>query len=282
MLKNLKSRLKQKKKITKPWYKLKSTINSIIRFIPLFHKTYNPNLKAIGLEISTACNLSCINCENSCRQAPSSEFMSLEQIEKFVDESIELNWDWNIIKLRGGEPTLHPQFFEVLKIIKRCKDLNPRCKIILQTNGQGKKVNEILSKIPDWVEVHNEGKEIGYISSYFSSYNVAPIDLSNYRLFADFTKGCFRAEECNIGLTRYGYYPCSPGGSSDRIFGFNIGLKKLSEVKDKALRAQMNKLCRYCGHYKEPNEYVKGEKMSKSWVNAYKKYKKQKPGLSLY
>jgi len=214
-------------------------------------------------------------------QAPSRGYMSLQQIEKFVNESIELNWEWQAIHILGGEPTLHPQFFEVLDILKRYKDINPNCFIEVWTNGSGKKVNEILSKLPPWVRVVNSSKSPESVQG-FHSYNIAPIDLKKFKN-ADFTKGCWGTEMCGISLTRYGYYPCGAGAAVDRVFGFDIGIKKLSEVKDSTLRKQMNLVCKYCGHYKEPPDLtLEEEKMSVSWIKAYENYKKRKPKLSLY
>lgn len=229
----------------------------------------------------------CINCEASCRQAPSEEYLSIEQIEKFVDSAKKLKYDWDFIRLRGGEPTLHPQFLECIEIIKKYKDFNPHCKIVLVTNGAGEEVKAVLAKIPNWIHVTHgnmlrpkEEKRYDYAS--FNTYNEAPIDLWYYK-FEDFTKGCYRIKECyGLALSRYGYYPCSPGANVDRVFGFDIGIKELSLVDEKALRNQMKILCRYCGHFKEPNYCTAEEKVSASWEKAYKRYKKQEIKLSLY
>jgi sulfatase maturation enzyme AslB (radical SAM superfamily) len=207
--------------------------------------------------------------------------MSLKQIDKFVNESIELNWEWQAIHILGGEPTLHPQFFKLLDIIKRYKDFNPNCYIELWTNGCGEKVNKILSKLPPWIKEVSSEKTSNDVKK-FHSYNIAPIDLKKYKK-ADFTKGCWITEICGIGLTRYGYYPCGAGAAVDRIFGFNIGIKTLLEVNDINLRCQLNLLCRYCGHFKEPPKaLLVEEKMSASWIKAYDNYKKKIPEMSLY
>lgn len=240
-----------------------------------------PNKKYVEIEITTKCSLACFNCDRSVRQAPSNEDMSCEQIEKFVNESIKLNWEWKRIRLMGGEPTLHPHFFKILKIVRAYKDFNPRCVIEISTNGYGIKVNEVLSKLPNWVNVRNSKKESNIHE--FSSYNMAPIDLEEFKN-ADFSKGCWVTETCGLGLTKYGYYPCGPGASADRIFGFNIGLKKLSSVNDLTLKNQLKLLCKYCGHYKDnyDAERITEEKMSVSWQKAYEKYKKRKPNLFVF
>jgi hypothetical protein len=207
--------------------------------------------------------------------------MSLEQITKFVHESIELNWRWKSIVLIGGEPTLHPQLFEILSILKKYKDLNPRCTIAVATNGFGPRTNEILSQLPGWVRIDNSQKQSN--DHEFSSYNIAPIDLAEYKT-ADFAKGCSYIQNCGLGLTKYGYYPCGPGASVDRVFGFDIGLKKLSLLNNTQLKIQLKKLCQFCGHFKDDygSEKITTEKMSARWQKAYKKYKKRNPKISRY
>lgn len=290
MIKDLKDWIKKRKKLFAVIlkgrfliYKYSWTYKPLWLF-PLFRRRYTPAINRIGLEITTACNLNCYNCESSSRQGPSNEYMSLQQIDKFVNESIELKWRWKMIDLRGGEPTLHPDFFGILEMIKKYKTFYPECRVIITTNAFGNKTKEILGKVPDWVIpdcILNKysGRNA---SNIYSSYNVAPIDLCMFRHSADFTKGCWRTEYCGLGLSRYGFYSCCPGASVDRIFAFDIGIKRLSLVDNESLLKQMNMLCRYCGHYKEPNERVFTEKMSKSWTAAYEKYNKDKPVISLY
>ena len=240
-----------------------------------------PNKSCIEIEITTACSLACFNCDRSVRQAPSNEHMSLEQIERFVKESIELDWKWERITLIGGEPTLHPQLFELLKIIKKYKDINNNCMIEIATNGYGRKVNEIINKLPNWIVIRNSKKESNTQS--FSSYNIAPLDLKEYKN-ANFKRGCWVTERCGLGLSKYGYYPCGAGASIDRIFGFDVGQKKLSLVNDAILKNQLEILCKYCGHYKHnyDAERTTEEKMSISWQKAYENYRKTKPNLLLY
>lgn len=246
------------------------------RFIP-----WETSLNRVEMEITTFCSLACFNCDRSVRQAPTGEFMSLEQIAKFVKESLELNWRWERITIIGGEPTLHPQFFEAAAIIKKYKDKNPACVVEIATNGYGPKVQEVLVKMPEWIKIRNSAKQSN--KHDFSSYNVAPVDLKKYRR-ANFKKGCWITEACGLGLTKYGYYPCGAGASVDRVFGFNIGLKNLSEVNRRALKKQLKRLCRYCGHFKDSfeAEKVSEDTVSPVWEAAYKTYKTKKPELDTY
>jgi hypothetical protein len=246
------------------------------------HNRYYSN-NNLGIFITTNCNLSCFNCQTSARQAPASDIMTIGQIKKILNEAINLRYYWNYIFLTGGEPTLHPQFFEILDALKEYKDFNPTCDIVLETNGAGNKVQAVLEKLPDWVLVAGSNKEENQNSYAFGTYNIAPIDTLRYR-FSDFSKGCSRLNDCyGLCATMYGYYPCSPCMNVARVFGFDIGIKDLSLVNEKALREQMIILCKYCGWFKEwLGRVVSTEKVSPSWKRAFAEYRKQKPKMSLY
>ena len=251
-------------------------------FPKIFHNRYYPN-NNLGIFITTSCNLSCFNCQTSARQAPANDIMTVGQMEKFVNEAINLKYHWDQIFLTGGEPTLHPQFFEILDVLKQYKDFNPKSEILLETNGAGTKVQSVLKKLPVWISVNNSNKNEGKNSYAFFNYNIAPIDTLAYR-FSDFSKGCGRLSGCyGLCATMYGYYPCSPCMNVARVFGFDIGIKKLSLVTEKGLRKQLKILCKYCGWFKElQGEIILTEKMSRSWKRAFTEYRKQKPKLCLY
>ena len=65
-------------------------------------------LHKIEIDITEKCNLSCKSCVRGCDNFKSDVMISLDKIQRFVDESIELNYQWERIGIMGGEPTLHP------------------------------------------------------------------------------------------------------------------------------------------------------------------------------
>lgn len=258
-------------------------INLSFPILGAIHKKHYPN-NCLVIDVTTVCNLRCFNCHSSVGQAPANDHISVEQIEKFVQEAIDLKYYWDKISLSGGETTLHPQVFEIFDALKRYKDFNPECVIDIITNGAGDKVKSVLSELPEWIEIINSKKQEGQQRHLFGTFNVAPIDCKSYRYLTDFSKGCRIIEYCNgLALSKYGYYPNTPCALGvDRVFGFDVGIKKLSLVTEKALGDQMKILCRYCGFFREPFELVRKPKMSPSWKKAYSDYKKKKPELSLY
>lgn len=82
------------------------------------------------LEITEKCNLQCPICfaESSPHKGG---FRSLEQIQFMLDSIVSNEKEPDIIQISGGEPTIHPQFFEVLDMVKK----SPTKHIMLNTNG---------------------------------------------------------------------------------------------------------------------------------------------------
>jgi len=207
--------------------------------------------------------------------------MTTEQVEIFIRESKEKNIEWGRINILGGEPTLHPDILEILTLLVEYKQRSSHCvDIQLFTNGYGHEVAGALSKIPDGVVIVNS-KKTG-VENEHCLFNNAPKDSILYRC-EDFSNGCYITSTCGIGLTPYGYYCCAIAGGIDRVFGFDIGRKKLPPADD-GMVDQLGVFCELCGHFLSIHQSRRHtrEAISPVWKEAYKKYSKQKPVLSLY
>jgi hypothetical protein len=244
-------------------------------------RKYFPNLRYIEIELTSGCSLRCLNCDRCCSQAPRNEIISLKQIKYFIDESNNLQWPWHQIKLIGGEPTLHPQFWQIIEMFRIYKIKHPATSFALSTNGFSLKTKEIIQDIPSWIYVYNSEKQ-GSVHM-FHPFNIAPLDLEGFSN-ANFSEGCPITNGCGIGLNRYGYYPCGSSAAIDRVFGFNIGYKHLSEVNLRTMTSSLVQLCRYCGHFKHYRDYISTKKQlySSSWVHALKGYRKALDKMTLY
>lgn len=82
------------------------------------------------LEISDHCNLACPVCyaESGPHRA---EHQPLAVIETMLDAIVANEGEPDVVQISGGEPTTHPQFFEVLDAAKR----RPIKHLMLNTNG---------------------------------------------------------------------------------------------------------------------------------------------------
>lgn len=264
------SQFKYKNKKSKWFFFLKYSIKN--KLIKYNISKWTPNIKLLEIDITSHCNLNCENCDRSCSNAPDKNNLTIKQINKFIQETKYLNWNWKKIKIMGGEPTLHPKLLYIINLFNK-----NNFSIELWTNGTN---NNILKKIPKCVQIINSNKPNNI---KFDKYNIAPIDI---KLSNTYNKGCFITEISGISLTKYGYYPCGAGAAIDRIFGFNIGIKNLKDVNLISLRNQLKYLCKYCGHYNSGFinnfEFTSKKEISKSWIKAYKKYFIKKPKLTKY
>jgi uncharacterized radical SAM superfamily Fe-S cluster-containing enzyme len=82
------------------------------------------------VEINSACNLSCPVCFADAEDVHGAH-RSLETIERMLDALVESEGEPDLVQLSGGEPTLHPRFFEILDAVKR----RPIRHVMINTNG---------------------------------------------------------------------------------------------------------------------------------------------------
>jgi uncharacterized radical SAM superfamily Fe-S cluster-containing enzyme len=89
------------------------------------------------VEVTDRCNLSCTICyadsgveEFSHANVPRRD-RSLAVIEQLFDNIVANEGEPDIVQISGGEPTIHPEFFEILNIAKR----KPIKHLMINTNG---------------------------------------------------------------------------------------------------------------------------------------------------
>ena len=257
----------------------------------LSHRAFPQNYDYITLDITIACNLSCNQCNRSCAntQAPSQERMDLVQINRFVQQSIEQKKKWKLITVAGGEPTIHPQYLEIIETLRHYRDTHSnKTRIVVVTNGHGSHNESVLQKTPNDIIITNTNKIPKTLQGHVS-FNTAPRD-DSYFDNKDYSKGCIVVNVCGLGLTRHGYYACGPGAGIDRVLGFGLNILNLSEVTPERLMQQRKTLCSYCGHFKNWGIYKYNDDqafsdwgaMSKSWKTAYSNYRNDPPVLKTY
>ncbi|MBE9207209.1 radical SAM protein [Nostoc sp. LEGE 06077] len=90
------------------------------------------------VEVTDRCNLSCPICYADSGAEEVSEISqqprrhrSLAHIEKMMDAVVTNEGEPQIVQLSGGEPTIHPEFFEILDIAKT----KPIKHLMINTNG---------------------------------------------------------------------------------------------------------------------------------------------------
>ncbi|PCH77413.1 MAG: radical SAM protein [Flavobacteriaceae bacterium] len=82
------------------------------------------------VELTDRCNLTCPTCYAGSSPHYGSH-RSLEDIKKMLDVIVANEKEPDVVQLSGGEPTIHPQFFEILEYAKSL----PIRHLMLNTNG---------------------------------------------------------------------------------------------------------------------------------------------------
>jgi hypothetical protein len=229
-------------------------------------------LSHVQLEITSACNLTCPNCDRACAQAPTKERMSIEQIANFVGESSRSGKRWARVDILGGEPTLYPEWELLWQTLEPLRPLVKRWR--LTTNGTGDFVKRRLQSVPAWVSVRNSSSEKQ--APDFSAINCAPCDQGVEQPLA-----CSVPWRCGLALTRYGYYLCGAGAGIARVFRLPIGIKSLAALEPETLREQQKHLCRLCGHSMSTTHRTTKQEYSESWKRAIATYR-DGPELEVY
>ncbi len=82
------------------------------------------------LEVNEACNLTCPVCfaDSSIKRTGHRD---LATIERMLDTLVESEGEPDLVQISGGEPTIHPQFFNILDAAKR----RPIRHLMINTNG---------------------------------------------------------------------------------------------------------------------------------------------------
>lgn len=82
------------------------------------------------VEIAERCNLTCPVCYADSSPTKGG-FRSLPEIEFLLDELVKNEGEPDVVQLSGGEPTIHPQFFEIMDAARR----RPIRHLMVNTNG---------------------------------------------------------------------------------------------------------------------------------------------------
>ena len=101
----------------------------------------------MNLLITTDCNLACDYCfAGSLRQGHVEREMSLPELEQGLSY---LDKDQHEVRLMGGEPTLHSQYAEILRSLKR-----RGYRVVVFTNGTCEQLRQTTPCLPDRVLVN--------------------------------------------------------------------------------------------------------------------------------
>lgn len=246
-----------------------------------FHEYIFKKVRMIELDIVDSCEMKCRLCVRGC--GLDSPFiirrrLELSDIHKFIKESIETNIKWKIIKVVGGEPTLHPDIIKIINLLKNeyC-NINKSVKIYFFSHNATKKAKEvnssISSRVDKFVDYYNwknkiYKKTIGIIDypHHYSPY-IVPSEVGKKSAIEN--GFCMIPNECGLGFSSLGYTVCC-----DMHNFIRLDKKKYSKINrlqdlmnaDKFIN-QMLEYCHICGIPLK----IYNNSISKSWAEFFKK-----------
>ena len=130
------------------------------------------HMKLIQVLITNKCNMSCTHCSQMCPHQQNKFFMSLEEIENAL---CTLRDYPGHIGCMGGEPTLHPQFKDVLALYRKYVPVKARRE--LWTNGANyekyrKEIEETFYKELIAYNEHEEQQECWHQPNHVAACEV--------------------------------------------------------------------------------------------------------------
>jgi hypothetical protein len=206
--------------------------------------------------------------------------MDVGQLRYWVDEWLTRRQRWQRIRILGGEPTLHPQFKAIIAEVERYRAWNGECVIEVVSNGYGEHVQKVLADLPSHIWIENSNKT-SQIQPNFGPFNLAPCDDGAYQ-HADYRNGCAIMDECGMGLTPLGYYPCAVAGGIDRITRDGLGYASLPQAEDDMIDSVVA-ACALCGRFRDGHYVPKNLRpdllnapVSPTWLRLYGQWRSRK------
>jgi hypothetical protein len=189
------------------------------------------------------CDLHCVHCNRLSWLPPQTPDMTIADAEEFCRQALALDWRPRIV-LIGGEPTLHPQFFDFLALAAR---FHPGG-VEVWSNGYSHQAREALAMVADLgtaVVIDHTRKPRGSIVQPADDLFLAPADFGH-------TRGpcqCHASQVCGVSVDAGGYTLCAQAGAMDGILKLGIRTRRLADLFDEAFAAEQTmKMCRWCGH----------------------------------
>lgn len=229
-----------------------------------------PRIRQLEIDITYECGMRCYNCNRLTNLIPGKphERVTSDKIQWLVSESLRLNYQWEFWWLVGGEPTTHPELFDILEIISHYRDRRgPQYfQVGLATHGAGRAATvlaEIYRRFPH-VVIHNSKKH-GPINPGFVAVCVSPSDrrdFSGHRF-----RGCMVSGHCGIAMNYRGFYPCAISAAIDRVWQFGRYILRLEDITEANMEELWQVYCKICGYYDEIKTDGKKTLVSRTWLD---------------
>lgn len=215
---------------------------------------------AAEIHLTYRCDLACRTCNRACFVKPKLiEDLTIEAFEDFLQEVTRLGIPLKYIILLGGEPTLHNDLAQFIRLSKEhVRKFDGEVELF--SNGFAPGTRKILDEIRICQDglcrvVDSTAKTRGSVEFGMNTMYVSPVDVGMPR-----EKPCpwhhctlnvdrvVKRATCGISVDSQGYAVCPLGGAISRVIAPHAITRKLGDLLDKEFVSwQTNELCRHCG-----------------------------------
>lgn len=236
---------------------------------------YTPRSGKIEWHITYKCNLGCRSCSRCAWiKPPHTRDMTLADAEKCIKQANEIGWknkpgpgngaEPPRVVIIGGEPTLHPQFLDFVKLAREWTGTYSQ----VYSNGYTDETKRLLrmarnqynaSIVDDGFKTgprqdETDGKQKWFLETYVSPSEVGlPITICY----------CHSSSICGIGYDASGFSPCPIGMMVSKILGVNGVTRNIADLYDREkMHAMTMEICRHCG-YEGQNRFGPTQQLGK-------------------
>lgn len=200
--------------------------------------------------ITNICNLTCGGCHQFCGHFSKEKlwYSDLKEIDRCIQYLKPYN---KLIQIFGGEPTIHPQWKEILDLLLSYTDIHFR----VSTNGlHGHKPNDKLNNVEFMVDIKGFSKEDDEQRVFLPTL-VAPIDITNKEpeyYWKKAQRDCPTWKECSSSIYKGKAYFCEIAAAMDHLFGNGENGWEIQEGKNpmdrttEEINSQAEKFCYRC------------------------------------
>ena len=193
----------------------------------------------IQIEITNACFLECPNCTRFVGHNRKPYFMKLQMIEKAIDS---LEGFPGGIGIMGGEPVLHPEFFEVCKLVQK---KIPKQKRYIWTSGYNwEKYRSIIRKTFAENVYYNEHK--GIEQKHQPVLMAIEDMIDDKKKMKDLIDRCWIQEKWSASINPKGGFFCEVAAAMDILFEGPGGYPLERGWWDKGPEQFQDQVQRYC------------------------------------
>lgn len=215
------------------------------------------------IDLTYECNLSCDWCNRLCgsKYKHKPVYMSLDQVERYMEILRPRFRKRDSFHLMGGEPTLHPQIIDIIKIISNSFKSKPI--ILVRSNGRSEFTKQVIKNIN---KLTSDGINVTCITTketladvqehfpIFQSIIDFPEIIKKHNLIEPYNFAidkCWVPRECGIGITPFGIFLCTRAVAIAHLLHLDIGENHFFSFDD-LMKRQGDIICKYC--YRQTRE----------------------------